>query len=105
MTLFHVVATTRRKAVWGPGRTLAAIVAALCLGFAPDALAAGRHTRPARKAAAGRPNGYATNYKIDGELTQRSNNPVNTLTNHKSKVIVELQRGATLPPPFSSDAK
>src|SRR5262249_26075627 len=93
------------KAVWGPKGTLAAIVAALVVGAAPNALAAGHHSRQPLKADAGRPNSNARNYKIDGELSRRSSNPANTLSNHKSKDIVELQPDATLPPQFASYAK
>ena len=82
----------RRKAVWGPKRTLA-LVALLVLGLSPSAFAAGHHRSSARKAVAGRPNSQVKNYKVDGELTRRSANPVNTVTNHKSKVIVELLPG------------
>ena len=42
---------------------------------------------------------------MDGELTRRSANPVNTVTNHKSKVIVELLRGQQLPAEFAQYAK
>src|SRR5215471_14194540 len=105
MTLFDRDAASRRKAVWGPKRTIAAIVAALVVGLAPGAMAAGRHSGQGRKAAAGRPNSNVQDYKVDGELSRRSSNPVNTLTNHTSKVIVELQPGATLPPQFASYAR
>jgi serine protease AprX len=68
-------------------------------------MAAGRHSGQGRKAAAGRPNSTVQDYKVDGELARRSSNPINTLTNHTSKVIVELQPGATLPPQFASYAR
>ena len=105
MTLFDRNAALRRKAVWGPKRTIAAVVAALVVGLAPSAMAAGHHSGQGSKAAAGRPNSNVQDYKVDGELTRRSSNPANTLTNHTSKVIVELQPGATLPPQFASYAR
>src|SRR5262245_40362390 len=105
MTLFHCNAAARRKAVWGPKRTLAALVAALVVGTAPGAMAAGRHANQGRKAVSGSPNSNVQDYKVDAELTRRSSNPVNALTNHKSKVIVELQPGATLPPAFAAFAR
>src|SRR2546427_4698215 len=55
MILSHGVAPSRRKAVWGPKRTLA-LVALLVFGLSPSAFAAGHHRSSARKAAAGRPN-------------------------------------------------
>src|SRR3981081_2887296 len=93
MTLPQCVGISRRKAVWGPKRTLAA-VAFLVLGLAPGAFAEGNHHRAARKAQAGRPNTHVRNYKIYGQWTLRAGNP---LSSHKSKVIVELQPGAQLP--------
>jgi len=101
MTLSQGVAPARRKAVWGPKRTLA-LVALLVLGLSPSAFAAGQHHSAARKAAAGRPNSHVKNYKVDGELTRRS---ANTVTNHKSKVIVELAPGAQLPAEFTQYTK
>ena len=98
MTLSHV-APSRRKAVWGPKGTVA-LVALLVLGLSSSAFAAGHHRKDARKATVGRPNSQVQNYKVDGELTRRSSNPVNTLTNHKSKVIVELLPGQQLPAEF-----
>src|SRR5437762_5728728 len=104
MTLSQGDAPSRRKAVWGPKRTLA-LVALLVLGLSPSAFAAGHHRSSARKAVAGRPNSQVKNYKVDGELTRRSANPVNTVTNHKSKVIVELLPGQQLPAEFAQYAK
>jgi len=105
MNLFFSAARPRRKAVWGPRGTtaaLVAVVAAVLLGCAPPALASGHEGRQPRKATSGRPNSNATTYKIDGELSRRASNPGNALT--KSKVIVELQPGATLPKELRSFA-
>src|SRR5262249_54774565 len=95
MTLSRCVPARRRKAVWGPKRTLAA-VALLLIGFAPDALASGR------QAEAGKPNSNVKNYKIDDELSDRASNPISTGT---SKVIVELQPGAKLTGPLAAYAR
>jgi serine protease AprX len=101
MTLFRSLATSRRKAVWGPKRTAAAI-ALIVLGLAPSAFAEGHHSRAARKAQAGGPNSHVKNYKVDDQLSLRA---ANTLSNGKSKVIVELQPGAKLPPQLAMYAK
>src|SRR5262245_5613706 len=53
--------TTRRKAVWGPKRTFAAL-AVLVLGMAPSAFAAGNHSKRAARASAGQPNSDARNH-------------------------------------------
>src|SRR5215813_11015673 len=100
MTLFQSVPAARRKAVWGPKRTLAA-VALLLIGFAPNALASG-HSSSAPKAAAGGPNSNVKNYKIDDELSARASNPLSTGT---SKVIVELQPGTKLTGPLAAYAR
>ena len=104
MTLSQGGAPARQKAVWGPKRTLA-LFAFLVLGLSPSAFAAGHHRTGVRHASAGRPNSQVKNYKVDGELTRRSANPVNTVTNHKSKVIVELLPGQQLPAEFTQYAK
>src|SRR6185503_21009523 len=101
MTLCHGVATSRRKAVWGPKRTIAAI-SLIAIGLATSAFAEGRHHRSARKAQAGRPNSIVRNYKIDDELSRRAGH---TLSSQKSKVIVELVPGAPLPAPLAAYAK
>jgi hypothetical protein len=57
---------TRRKAVWGPKRTLAAAFV-MTMAFATAGFAAPDHghVRGASKARAGRPNSLAKGYKID----------------------------------------
>src|SRR5712691_3489600 len=93
--------TTRRKAVWGPKRTLAA-VAVLVLGLASNALAAGSHDRGATRGRAGRPNAEARDHrKLDKELTYRADHH-SALA--KSKVIVTLKSGAQLPTEFKKYA-
>src|SRR5207248_3507530 len=71
MTGPYCVGLCRRKAVWGPKRTLAA-TALLLLAFAPNAIAGGVHARAAHKAAPGRPNSIVKPYKLDGELAVRA---------------------------------
>jgi len=100
MHLNHYAAP-RQKAVWGPKRIIA-IAALLLVGLAPNAMAEGRqHARQGRKAVAGRPNSEVKGYKLDHELTFRSANHATQTT----RVIVELQPGATLPASFARYAK
>src|SRR6185295_1850737 len=97
MTGPNCVGLYRRKAVWGPKRTLAA-AAMLLFAFASSAMAEGNHSHAAHKAAPGRPNSIVKAYKLDRELEHRAarNEP-----NHKTRVIVELIPGATLPASFN----
>ncbi|HEY7286701.1 MAG TPA: S8 family peptidase [Vicinamibacterales bacterium] len=92
--------TTRRKAVWGPNRPAAAIALAL-LGFASAALAADSSNAGAMRARPGRPNSYARAYKLDGELSRRSQ----TGNSGTTRVIVEWQPGAELPAAFRRFAR
>jgi serine protease AprX len=96
----RIIRTPRRKAVWGPKRTLVAVaVAVLALGS--NAFAApGSVPRVAR---AGRPNSNAKSYKLDGELSKRSNRTLGALS--KTRVIVELAPGQKLPLAFKQYAK
>ncbi len=94
--------TPRRKAVWGPKRTLAALAVAL-VALGSDALAANGSLPRAAKAHAGRPNSNATSYKLDGELSKRSNGALGSLL--KTRVIVELVPGAKLPLAYRQYAK
>src|SRR5713226_9118439 len=87
--------TSRRKAVWGPKRTIAA-VALILFGLVPNATTQGQgQHRQGRKAQDGGPNSNGQDYRIDKELTSRAENRSG---NHKSQVIVELQPGEKLPP-------
>ena len=83
MTLIPIRWSPRRKAVWGPKRTLAILstLALMVFGLAPNALAAGSshkvsqkkaHHQVARKAKPGRPNSSVKAYKLDNEMTRRS---------------------------------
>jgi serine protease AprX len=75
----------RRKAVWGPKRTLAALLLLFTWGWAPDASAGGqdarervrarsRHFRQAATARHGQPNRRVRDYKVDERLTRRIRN-------------------------------
>src|SRR4030095_8170230 len=96
----RIIRTPRRKAVWGPKRTLVALVVAV-LALGSNAFAApGSVPRVAR---AGRPNSNAKSYKLDGELRKLSNRALGALS--KTRVIVELAPGQKLPPAFKQYAK
>src|SRR5689334_1671870 len=85
---------TRRKAVWGPKRTLLAALV-FVLGASPGALAGEPHGKKLR---AGKPNHFVHNYKLDDELDARSNDAEKRHdTVNRSQVIVELEPGAQLP--------
>ena len=74
----------QRKAVWGPKRTLVALVL-IAFGMSATAMAAGndssnerdaaptkpRHSRPAPHAKPGLPSANVKNYKLDDEITRR----------------------------------
>src|ERR1700722_945711 len=94
----------RRKAVWGPKRSLAVTAALLVFGFVPSAFAANglnlkpkHHAHAAPKAKPGRPNRLVKNYKLDGELTKRTGKNANQTT----RAIIELVPGAKLPAAFA----
>src|SRR5579872_6599269 len=88
---------TAIKAVWESARGVAA-VGVLVLGCSSNALAAGAH-RPVRHVRPGSPNANARGYRLDKELTLRAARL--TAAQQKTRVIVELQPGATLPAPFA----
>src|SRR5690242_7274784 len=88
--------STRRKAVWGPKRTV--LAALMALGIAAPAGAAGDHHHQGPKAKPGRPNHFAKNYKLDDELEGRSKDKNGSL--RTTKVIVTLVPGADVPPQF-----
>jgi serine protease AprX len=73
----------------------------LVVSLAPSAMAEGRHPGEGRKAAAGRPNSQVKAYRLDNELTFRAAKG----TNKTTRVIVELQPGAKLPPALAAYAK
>jgi len=94
---------TRRKAVWGPKRTLAALVVLCVAGLGvSSADAKPQHTRQAPHKTAGAPGAFVKNYKLDDELSDRSNRATAALTT--TRVIVTLVPGAKLPGEFKKYA-
>jgi serine protease AprX len=88
----------RRKAVWGPKRTLAALAVFCVTGLAVSpADAKPRHQRQAARKTAGSPGGFVKNYKLDDTLTDHANRGNARLT---TRVIVTLNPGQTLPGEF-----
>jgi serine protease AprX len=91
----------RRKAVWGCKRIVwLAVLAALSV--APSAGAASRHGRPGPKAKPGRPSAQVKDYKLDEEVTRRA---TRGNASERTRVIVTLVPGASLPPEFKGFAK
>src|SRR5690242_2631525 len=81
----------RRKAVWGPKRTVAAALLAL-FAFAPDASAAKHpHYKVLRPGSA---NFNARRERLDSDLKFRSEKN----QTGSSRIILTLKPGATLPP-------
>jgi len=91
MTLLDLCRSSRGKAVWGPKRSVAILLVALC-AFAPNAMAAGRHHRKVPTLKDGKANFLAKRDRLDSELTGRRN------TGGTSRVIITLKPGAKLPP-------
>src|SRR5215470_3479032 len=86
----------RSKAVWGPKRLFVGL-AILVLACAPEAQAAGRHSRAALRTRSGQPNSNATHRKLDRELAFRADHlPASSTT----RVIVTLRPGVELPADF-----
>ena len=90
---------TRRKAVWGPKGTLVAAI--LAVGMGANAFAAGPHRNPAPHSVPGAPGLNVKNYKLDDEVTKRSNRGDQAITS----VIVTLVPGAKIPPQFKKYAR
>ncbi|HEY6211131.1 MAG TPA: S8 family peptidase, partial [Vicinamibacterales bacterium] len=102
MTSTIGIDSQRRKAVWGPKRSLAfAATVALVAGLASNALAAGPQRPPAAKAVPGAPGSSVKPYKLDKALTDRAahGNPIGVST-----VIVRLVPGGKLPAEFKKYA-
>jgi serine protease AprX len=87
----------RRKAVWGPKRTIGALTFAIAMALVASPAAAKTHSSQAPKKQAGAPGAFVKNYKIDDTLTDRAELGNPRLT---TRVIVALQPGATLPAEF-----
>ena len=102
MTISPRLCPARRKAVWGPKRTVVTAALAI-LGLASTALAAGtnkhqssRHVGQPETHAPATPGRNVSGYKVDAELTRRkSNRPL-----ERTNVIVTLVPGAELPAEF-----
>src|SRR5262245_14114793 len=91
------LSASRRKAVWGPKRTLLSALLVMFAAAPGMALANGHHSQQGKKARAGRPNSFVRNYRMDDEINRRSSDR-NVL--HTTKVIVTLVPGAELPSEF-----
>jgi serine protease AprX len=91
-----LTAIPRQKAVWGLKRII--VTAALLLvGLAPNFAAAKTHSHEAARKQAGVPGSVAKPYKLDAELSRRSNDRNGSNT---TRVIVTLVPGAQLPNEF-----
>jgi subtilisin family serine protease len=105
----------RRKAVWGPKRTLAAILLAT-VGLSANAVAADRdgrsnpqnskarqsaHRNQGPKARPAAPNSFVKSNKFDAEVRRRSSGN----SNRTLKVIVTIQPGAQVPSELRRFAK
>ena len=84
----------RRKAVWGPKRTVAIGVGLLILALAPQAGAEERHGRSGERKQSGVRSGRVKDYRIDEELSKRSTDRNKNAT---TRVIVTLVPGGRLP--------
>jgi serine protease AprX len=92
---------TRRKAVWGPKRTLGLALAVL-FSVATPAFA-DKHPHYGKKARAGAPNHFARNYRMDDEVERRSRE--SPLGLGKTQVIITLEPGAEIPKEFQQFSK
>jgi serine protease AprX len=89
----------RRKAVWGPRRTLAALLALAMVTVLPaTGSAAPGHQQKPGKALPGTPGGHGKAPRLDDELSRRAEHSDPQAT---TSVIVELVPGAVVPPEFS----
>jgi serine protease AprX len=95
MILLNAITSLRRKAVWGPKRVIS--LGLILLAIAPYAAAEGRHAQSAGKKRPGVPGSRVKNYKVDDELTRRSDD---RNKNNTTRVIVTLAPGAKLPAEF-----
>jgi serine protease AprX len=77
-------------------------VALVVLAWAPNAIAGGRHARPAQAAPAVAPNANVRSYRLDSELEFRAAHQAPT---RQTRAIVTLRPGAQLPSEFARFAK
>jgi serine protease AprX len=102
MNLAQTQSPLRRKAVWGPKRTVSALLLALTCA-APSAAFANTHTRHYERKKPGEPGKFVKIYKgLDSELTGRSKDKNGA--SFKTRVIVMMKPGATLKPEFMAYA-
>src|SRR5438034_4462431 len=96
MTVTQASQTVRRKAVWGPRRTLG-ILSLIVFGLSPSTFAAGHENQQESKASKrAYPGARVRDYTLDDVVEQRAKgNPLFT-----SRVIVRLVPGANVPPEF-----
>ena len=92
----HRQSINRHKAVWGPKRTIPALLLAFTC-MAPNFAAAKTHSHEASQKKPGVPGQAAKSYKLDDEVTRRSNDRTGSNT---TRVIVTLVPGAKLPAEF-----
>jgi serine protease AprX len=91
----------RRKAVWGPKRTVSALFVALAL-LVPNFAVAKTHSHEAKHKNPGVPSSLAKSYKLDDELSRRSKDRNGS---NVTRVIVTLVPGAQLPQEFKKYAR
>src|SRR5438093_6750999 len=101
MTSTLIARHVRRKAVWGPKRIVTLLMIGL-LGFAPQALASGKHLLNAPTSKPGVPGNKAQHPKLDHDSTYRAEH---LDPNGTTSVIVTLQPGAKLPGDFAKYAR
>src|SRR5689334_12921118 len=89
----NVRSSTRRKAVWGPRRVLAALFL-VSIWLAPTTADAKPHRYHPQHKRAGAPGRFARNYKIDDDLQDRIDHGSRYDT---VRVIAELEPNAKLP--------
>ena len=95
-TLIHHC--SRRKAVWGPKRTASALLLAFaCLAPSTAVAKPHQHSRQAAGKKPGVRSERIKDYKIDGELTERTKGKYASNT---TRVIVTFAPGVTLPAEF-----
>src|SRR5437867_2145897 len=91
------IRSLRRKAVWGPKRTLAALCVLFVAGLAVSPADAKPSLGQAAKKQPGVPGAFVKNYKLDDELKDRAKHGN---SRQITRVIVTLVPGATLPAEF-----